>query len=316
MEVEAVDDCGNADRCTVRVIVYGNHPPEVTTAEDSSVSFCEPEKIYFDVSVHDPDYDPLDVTVNYGTYMASTGRVAFTPDTSGVYTIIVTAVDTCGAVGADTTVVSVHINEPPIVDLGPDTSVYLCTGNLVCLDVLIEDYNLRDIYTSRGEYDSTTGRLCFTAEQSDGYVISVIAVDSCDEWDQDTVIVDVTLGEPPYVHLGPDFNVKVCEGSDVCVPVATLSTYRSLTTNLGHYNPNTRKVCFTPDTTGVYILIVEVTDLCDSAAADTVNITVGFTGPPQVSGLRDSTLYLCLPQEICLSVTIEDPDNDIDSIWS
>ncbi len=314
--VEVVDECGNSDTCSVRVDVYGNQPPQVNLEEDFAVTLCEMQRICFAASVSDSDEEPLDVSLNFGSYLPVSKQIAFTPDTSGVYTFILTAVDTCGAVGADTAHVTVHLNEPPLVDLGNDTSIYLCSSAAVCLDVVIEDHNLRNVYPSRGYYDNATGQLCFDPPGSGRYSIVVVAVDSCDRWMRDTVVVDVTIGEPPYVHLGSDFSVELCQLTEVCVWVVTISTFKSLETNLGEYDEVTRKVCFSPDTAGVYTLIVEVTDPCDSTVSDTVRISVDLMSPPTVTGLRDSVLYLCLPRPVCLPVTVDDPDNDLDSMWT
>ncbi len=300
---------------TIRITVILNQAPYVNMADDFSISLCQAESLCFPATADDPDFDIADVWVNFGSYDDVNDKVCFYADTAGVYTLILTAVDTCGATDSDTTVVTVAMNEDPTVDMGDDFTVYLCGEMEVCLDAIITDDNIETIYVNFGSYDSQTGQVCFIPDTTGSYVIVLTAIDACDVSADDTVVVTVIGGEAPYVDLGEDFSVALCEPSEICVDVETIEIFKSLSTNLGQYDEYTGQVCFIPDTSGVYTLIVEVTDSCDLVGADTVNITVELNSPPVVSGMTDSTLYLCYPQEICLTVDIFDPDDDIDSIW-
>jgi len=312
--IEVVDSCDLTDTCVVLVFIEVNNPPYVSMADDFSVFMCQAETICFHATADDLDFDIADISVNYGTYDAASDKVCFYADTTGVYTLILTAVDTCGAADSDTTIVSVTVNEAPVVDLGDDFSVYLCAETEVCLDAVITDDNIETVYMNFGNYDPQTGQVCFTADTTGSYVIAVLAIDDCGETASDTVVVTVAIGEPLFVDLGEDFDIALCEPTEICVDVETIEVYKSLSTNLGVYNEDTRQVCFVPDTSGVYTLIVEVTDSCDLVASDTVDITVSLNSPPIVSGMTDTALYLCYPQQVCLPVNVFDPDGDIESI--
>jgi len=313
--IEVVDECGNTDVCTVRVMIEVNHQPYVTLPDDFSVFLCMPETLCFAATADDIDFDIDSVWTNFGFYRESNNKFYFYPDTSGVYTLIMTAVDTCGATGSDTMNVTVTLNEPPVVDLGDDFSIYVCGYTMICIDSVVRDDNIKTVYTNLGNYDTLTNQLCFTPDGAGVYTIELLAIDICDEYDIDTVVITVVGGEAPYVNLGEDFDTVLCEPAEICVDVQTIEIYKSITTNLGVYDELDREVCFVPDTSGTYTLIVEVTDSCDLSAADTVNITVALNNPPVVSGMRDTALYLCYPQEICLDVNVFDPDDDIDSVW-
>lgn len=299
---------------TIRITVLLNRSPYVNMADDFSISLCQPETICFSATADDLDFDMEDIFVNYGYYDDITDRICFAVDTAGVYTLILTAVDSCGVTDSDTTIVTVAVNEDPTVDMGDDFTVYLCGEMEVCIDAIITDDNVETIYVNFGRYDNQTGQVCFIPDTAGSYVIVLTAIDACEVSAQDTVVVTVVGGEAPYVDLGEDFSVALCEPSEICVDVETIEIFKSLSTNLGQYDEYTDQVCFLPDTSGVYTLIVEVTDSCDFVGADTVNITVELNSPPVVRGMPDSTLYLCYPQEICLPVEVFDPDGDIEDI--
>ena len=313
--IEVVDECDLADTCVVPVKIDLNHTPYVTMADDFSVAPCVPETICFDATADDVDFDIVDISVNYGHFDDYSNRICFEADTSGRYVLILTAVDSCEATDSDTTIVTVTLNEPPLVDLGNDTTVQPCGGGEVCIDVFVSDDNLNRVVTNYGTYDQATDRICFAIDTAGIYEIILEAWDDCELTASDTVMVTVLEWEVPFVNLGPDFTVPLCQPDDICVFVETIEAFKSVTANLGTFNAGSREVCFRPDTSGIYTMIVQVTDSCDFSAADTVNIEVVLNSPPVVSGLTDTSLYLCFPQEICLPVSITDPDGDIDSIW-
>ncbi len=314
--IEVVDNCDHADTCIVPVTIEGNHAPSVTTADDSATFLCEPTEICFDVAVTDADMDVLTVTVNNGVYNSDAQQVCFNADTAGSYMIIVTAADSCGATASDTTVVTVDLNEPPYVDLGADFEVGLCGLAEVCVDITVgdDDGNLLTVTPSLGSYDPQTGKVCFEVDHDGTYELIVEATDECGATAADTVTITVTSGAPPFVDLGDDLDLGLCEMIEICVDVNTIDVYQSLITNLGIYNEATSQICFTPDGPGEYTMIVTVVDSCDLSATDTVVINISGNSPPVATGMPDTTVYLCYPQAICLPIDISDPDDNIQSI--
>ena len=69
-------------------------------------------------------------------------------------------------------------------------------------------------------------------------------------------------------------------------------------TGPGSYDGN--EICFTPDSSGIYEAVLRLTDDCDLVVADTIQITVDYNSAPSVTPLRDTTIYLCNPQPVCL----------------
>ena len=305
--IEVVDDCGKADTCSVPVVFENNREPIVMTAGDFASQLCEPELICFGVTIDDLDFNLSDITVNFGTYDSQNDQICFAPDTSGVYTIITTATDSCGAVGVDTTVVTVDINQAPIVDAGEDFAVSLCAPGQVCFDVTITDNNRAYTSIPGGFYNWSTEQYCFNADTSGVYAIEVSATDSCGLRTSDIVNVTVTINEGPFVDLGDDLDLFVCDLGEYCIDVSTVANYDSIVvTGDAVYNPETHQLCANLTEDGTYFMAVEVFDTCGLSAYDEIYVNISSNNPPQISHMPDTTVYICNPTAICLPFDVQD----------
>ncbi len=314
--IEVEDICENADTCTVPVTIEGSQAPWVNMADDFEVTVCVTETICFDAFVGDPDFDLQDVDVNFGYYDQGTNRVCFEADTAGIYTLILTATDSCSIV-ADTTNVTINRPTPPTVTLPGDFTSNICGDTKICFDYTTTGSVVNTYIYSPGYIDTLTGDICFYPDTSGVYTIIAEVEGECDGFtDRDTINVTVVFPPTPFIDLGEDFAVnEQCELSEICIDVTTIDIYEILEFNFGTYNDITGQLCFTPDTSGYYVITGQVTDSCGLSAVDTVNIDVTVNNTPITVSVPDSTLYLCYPQEICVDVTLNDPDNDLDSVY-
>ncbi len=312
--IEAVDDCGHADTTIVPVIIQMNNAPVVNSAADFAMTLCEPEPVCFNATIDDVDFNVADIVVNFGTYNAELNQVCFTPDTSGVYSIIITATDSCGVADFSTTNVTVELNEAPTIDLGVDYALEICAEQEVCIDPLIIDNNLNSVNTNFSFYNTQTGQICFTPDTSGSYQIIAEAIDDCGLVSVDTLRIDVTIIERPTLELGDSLSFTMCTPEEICIDVLTNKNYSDVLYNFGQMNAETGQICFTPDTSGVYVLEAELIDSCGFKVVDTKVITVEFKSAPVIANLSDTLVYLCQPVSICLPVSISDVDNDIMSI--
>ncbi len=315
--VEATSRCGAADTCTVPVTVHGNRPPQVSTADDFTMTLCAPETVCLRANAADPDFDLDTVFASFGTYDDASDRICFEADTAGVYTIILTAVDSCGAAASDTTNVTVIVPDPPVVSLGDDFSAFLCAPAEVCVTPTItadsiDHYILpmENIYT----YDTTTGNICFVPDTAGVYTMEFGVVGECGREARDTVLITVDFSADPFVDLGDDFARLLCGPEEICVDVATVTAFESLTPNFGTYDPQTGQICFMPDTAGTYTLTASVVDSCGNSVADTVVIGIEYNTGPSITLPDDSALGLCEPATLCVEPIITDPDGNITAI--
>jgi hypothetical protein len=310
VKVAVTDPCGASDTCIIPVTIDANSPPVVVSADPCSFTLCAPEAVCFAVNVDDPDFDIATVITNIGTYDPVTDRVCFTPSTDGVYTIITTATDSCGASDADTTVVTININNRPVVSCGMNFTVTLCGPEQICIPFEVGDENIKHVFPNIGVWDPNNLRVCFTPDTAGMYLVTLTAIDDCNAADTAMVMVRVNLKTPPTVSLPPNHVVWLCAPEEVCIPVVVTGDYSSVITSHGIYDPISGEVCFDATASTEFYLFVTASDTCGNTAKDSVLVTVDFNSAPVIS-IRDTSVYQCTPGQICIPLTVFDLDNDL-----
>ncbi|MBK7140960.1 MAG: T9SS type A sorting domain-containing protein [bacterium] len=301
--VRVIDDCDNADTCTIPVKRGIGHPPYVTLPNDFSMTVCQPEEICFDAFADDQDFDIATVVTNFGTYDPNANRICFTADTTGTYAIILTATDQCGSMDSDTIFVQVQVNRLPIVQFSETLDSAICFTGELCYDLSIFDDNLKSVWTSYGTYNPETGKLCFTPLNSGTFTVIARATDDCNKIAEDTLTVVVTIGSAPVISPMLDTTVTLCQPTYVCLPVTITdpeNDIASIAVNRGQLKNGT--VCFVPYSQGAYPVIVTVTDGCGFTVADTAIVTVKTDQAVVLSCPRDTTIFLCEPETLCFPV--------------
>jgi len=297
------DTCGHADTCVTTVTIKGNNTPYVNSADDFAIDLCDPEEICFAATADDLDFDIVDVYTNFGYYDDATDRVCFQADTAGVYTLILTAIDECGASASDTTIVTVDMTELPTVDLGEDQQFSFCELQEICVDAVVTGNRFNYIGTSIGTYDSTTGQLCFTPETSGRYVLTLEVHDDCDRIVADTVIIDVDMGSAPVIAGLADTSVYLCFPQEICLAVDISdpdNDISDITVTGGTYADG--QICFVPYSMNKYEITVTVTDSCGNVATDTAWVDVKTDQEIEVVCPDDTTIFLCEPDTLCFEI--------------
>ncbi len=298
--VEVVDECAHADTCVVPVTIQGNRPPVVSLPADFEVALCTGEEICVpNAYADDPDFDLESVFTNVGYYDDQLNRVCFTADTTGLYTITLTAVDSCGAQDEDTILVSVTVAPAPVIDLGADRSITLCDSGEVCLEGIVIDGDFSMLSIGYGDYDPEAGTICFVPDTSGVYTIFVFGRDQCEREVADTVYVTVELNSPPTISDFNDIAVHLCSPQQVCLEPTIFDPdgdIVSIVPSIGQYSDG--KVCFYPYSKGMYTVVLTVTDSCGHVAVDTALVTVTTDQDINLVCPGDTTVFLCSPDTL------------------
>ncbi len=307
--IKVTDSCGNSSIYESTISVELNTPPQVIMGDDFSLEQCIDTVFCVYAGANDLDGNLSSFSANYG--VAHEGVICFEADTSGVYTIIGTATDSCGAIDVDSINVTVIVIEPPVVSLGSDYSLELCSSLSICIP-----YSTTATETTEITSNATIigDSLCFFV--NDGtIVIWISARDECGRISTDTIMIEVSVPESPYVSLGNDIRAKICSSTEFCIDVNTIPNPASVVLNRVGYNPQTGQFCFTANQNITDYLKVTVTDSCGRVATDSISINVQFNSAPRVQlAMRDSTIYLCQPSYICLPLVFSDAQNNIANI--
>ncbi|MBI5266936.1 MAG: T9SS type A sorting domain-containing protein [candidate division Zixibacteria bacterium] len=317
--IEAVDKCGAADTCVTHVTASPNHAPVVTSAKDFSIALCKPEQVCFQLLVDDIDLNITSVTPNFGTYDRPTNRVCFNADTAGIYTIITTATDSCGAKGLDTTLVTVTMNQPPVVHLGADTSINLCQPEELCLPLLVQDANLKSVFTSIGQIRDNN--VCFTPEGSGTFTIIVTATDDCNVVKADTQVVTVNIGHPAVLRCLPEYTYFECPdipdtNAPFCFSPLDPGDTSPVTLQVlsGNAYVNGRQICVETYQSADLVVRIEATGVCGKPDTCETIVRIRINQPPQVRTAPDFSVFLCRPESVCFAANVDDPDFNVVAI--
>jgi hypothetical protein len=85
-------------------------------------------------------------------------------------------------------------------------------------------------------------------------------------------------------------------------------------TPIGYYDAIKQMICVPVPAAGTYPITVTVYDDCGASASDGANVTVTVNRPPVVTIPPQTPLTLCALEQICLPVTITDPDNNVGDV--
>ena len=303
INITAESACGSDDCTLVFNVEIGEAAEIDCPTEPFSEFLCEATELCFDLAV-----TPVDaaMTVSYGTYYD--GRVCFMADTSGTYTIDITAESACGS-DQCTIVYNVEIGEAPVIDCPSEPlSEFLCEPGLVCYDLPISPLDAQ-VSVDFGIYED--GRLCFYADTSGYYKINVIAVTDCGR-DSCMVESDIEIGQAPVLTCPDDATIFLCGPTEVCLPLGVLPANAEITVDpVGTYDDG--QICFTPDTEGDTEFTVTATNECGQTTCN-FTVTIDFNEAPTVTAADDTTYFQCDFEEICRTVYIADADGNFDHV--
>ncbi len=321
--VEAIDDCGATGYDSLYVTVSFNDAPVVNAGADATFFLCDNSEICWSVSATDPDanLDSVYVTTSVGTYANST--ICFTPDTAGVYTFVLRAVDACGLSDEDTVAITIGLNSAPICELPNDTTLFQCTATEIRLPINSSDAdnNFDHCELLAGPGSIVGSEWVYTPTSDQSVLVKIMCLDSCGAACIDSFTVSLELNDPPVVNGGDDFTQFLCAVEDICFPVLSSDPNNNLdivelTSATGSYNSSTNEVCFTPTAVDgqSYQFVLRATDDCGAEGYDTVTVIVEYNEAPTLNMLTSFVVYQDEPGEICIDVNSSDVDGNLTDV--
>jgi len=319
--VKATDACGAFDVDTLDVTVLLNSAPVADAGEDQTMFQCTPTQICWPASCTDVDgnLDSCYVLGGLGTYNGST--ICFTPDTAGVYTLVLRSVDACGASDQDTVVVTITLNEPPVCQVPEDASFFQCVAAPVQLAVggVDPDGNFDHCELVSGPGSISGGYWTYTPTGDQSATVTVMCVDSCGATCIDSFHVAFDVNTKPSVDLGDNFSAFMCQSTNFCIPYLLTDAENNIETvtaisPVGATIANS-EICFDASLSStVYQVIVEASDSCGAIGRDTITVTTTANHAPTLTLPPDFTVYLDWAGEVCFAVSADDVDDNLGSI--
>jgi len=307
--VTAVDECEASITDTVLITVTSGTPPWVDLGDDIDLDQCEPTEVCIDVNTID-NYQTL--VPSLGAYNEAASQVCFTPEGAGEYIMIVTVVDTCDLKASDTVVINIGGNSPPVATDMPDTTVYLCYPQSICVPIDIQDPdgNIQTIRVNRGAY--ANGQVCFTPYDSGTYDIIVTVTDSCGLIDADTAYVTILTDQGIELVCPSDTTIFTCVGDTFCLPIGGIPEIATVgVTGINTwFDEESQSICFFSECGNTNSVTVDVTTPCGSFSCSFV-VTIRCNHSPLVLLPPDSTVTFCGPSQVCMPVGVYDPDGNL-----
>ncbi|MBN2226175.1 MAG: T9SS type A sorting domain-containing protein, partial [candidate division Zixibacteria bacterium] len=306
--VGVTDACGVTDRDTVTVAVAFGTVASIDCPGDTIfVSLCDTSQI---CNMLDISPDSATVTVSHGAY--ANGQHCFIPDSSGVYTVDVIASVQCGA---DTCqlMYKVNIGQAAEISCPEPQDIFICEPGQICIPISVVTPGATFDISPIGSYNA--GNICFQADTSGYYVISVVATTSCGS-DSCEIIADVTINSNP-VAVTPSSPVDtfLCLPDNICyqfnaTDVDGGALIWSKLVGDGALEAG-GEWCFDANTGGTWSITAVVSDSC--GAADTTSLTYNITmnSAPVVTLDDEVSVFLCNGDSYCFNYTTMDADNNV-----
>ncbi|HOP05914.1 MAG TPA: hypothetical protein PLF13_01350, partial [candidate division Zixibacteria bacterium] len=306
--VAVTDGCGEYDYDTAVVLInFGQFAAIDCPSEAIDVFLCAPDQICQTLNITPAS---AAVNVSFGSYSA--GQLCFDADTAGTYDITVIATEDCNADTCQLTF-NVDIGAAAQIDCPAPSQKFICAPGSVCIPVGIYGAGATVTVTPIGSYAS--GNLCFPADTSGHYEITVIAATTCGT-DTCQVISDVTINSAP-VAVDPTTPVDtfICTSGQICFQFEANDVDDNITgwTRLSGDGTVTNDGLWCINASGSVTksVTVAVTDAC--GAVDTTALTYNVTrnSAPIVTLGADETRFMCALGPVCVFYDTSDADDNI-----
>jgi len=258
-EVVALNSC-HADTCQVEVNVTMPPAVAITCRAAVDTSICGEGTICVDIPISNADI----VDVSYGSW--DVGQLCLPVDTTGLYEVTVAASNACSF---DTCEIALEVTilSPPTLSCAPVPDMSVCQGEIICLNAPAGNYD----YVTVSEGTWSADEVCFVADTTGSYLITVEAHNSCGTVGCQLEF-NLTVLQSPVIVCPTEPLAASGDGS-ICVPIA-VSGADIVLANFGVWSNDS--LCFTADTAGTYDISVMASNSCGQYLCElSVIVTLG-----------------------------------------
>ena len=263
--VTAANTCSD-DACSFNVNVDVNNPPIVVDGLDTTITQCALTEICLPFGVIDDEGDIVEIRTSLG--VISDGQVCFTPSAFADYAIVITAIDSCGAVDDDTISVSVVQGQFVAIQCPEGTiPVAVDVPDTVRIPIAIDGADDAEIdVTPFGYYDVGNGALVAYIEGTGVYDFRIVAEAECNT-DTCDVQLDVRQYVPPTVECIGSVDTALClvAPDTLCLPVTILGSNVQVEVSAPGYYSAPDLVCIPVEEPGEYSVVITAFNDRDTA---------------------------------------------------
>ncbi|HEX2896573.1 MAG TPA: DUF4114 domain-containing protein, partial [candidate division Zixibacteria bacterium] len=318
----AIDSCGAADTCQTNVFVKRNNPPTCQIPpENSVIEICAGQDTCLRVSALDPDNNLERCTVVDGPgEIVDDTLWCYTPSGNETVTVTIECVDSLGLTCTGQFTVEFRTNQKPELGDVDVTDVFLCNSQQpVCVELDINSYGLPfEVSSLYGEFNPNDSSVCFSVDTSGTYYNRVILTNSCGQADTVEYVIDVVINSAPVAVCPPIDTIEICYTQEqVCVAGFDYfdNNDNIVSVDLIGGNFAGDSVCFNP-LIGENNLTLVVTDNCGLVDTCRTLVFVKASSPPIIPPIDDQEISICNPDTFCFDISVIEPVNNLDSVWT
>jgi hypothetical protein len=314
---ECEDACGETCGGTVTMTIEYNNAPVCSLPGDDTYFVCGDTIFSFAVSATDADDNLTGCTMLSGDGSFDGNDWTFTTSGSGVYTAVFECVDDCGATCGGTVNITFNVNEAPVCSVPNDTTIFQCILAQVSLPVSATDSdgNLVGCTILSGPGTLDNGNWIYAPSGDETVSVTIQCSDECGETCEGAFQIIFDLNDPPECQsFSGDY--FVCTDSTFSFGLPATDPNGNLVScemisGPGNWDSDAWIWTFTSSGSGVYVAEIECVDACGATCQGTIEINVIVNSTPICELPGDTSVFMCVSQEVCLPVSGSDVDGNL-----
>lgn len=326
--IRCTDACGAFCDASFSVEFDLNDAPVIDLGPDQGIAQnFDGDTVCLSYSVSDPEgfaglLEALvssDLSIVYIDTLAN--QVCFVPDAAGLFAIVASVTDPCGASDVDTLFVIINETLPPLCQIPDDTTLTQCAPTEICLGPIfatsMNGPTTCEVFSGPGVLGSDSN-WCYTPTGDTTFEVVIRCYDTLGSFCSDAFTVTIDINDEPVCDVPNDTTIFQCAPTEICLPVS--ATDLNLNLDNCEVVGGVGEViggmwCYTPggggDKSVDFPVTIRCTDSCGEFCEASFTVTVVQNEAPVCNVPNDTTIFLCAPVSVCLPVSASDVDGNL-----